>query len=75
VFDTASQTFALGRFQMTRLCKGFVKVYQCDVDKKLVLGGTLREKLTVMAAKKMFYFQQQVIAEAVCSAASKNIRA
>ena len=45
------------------------------MDKKLVLGGTLCENLTILAAKKLFYFQQQVIAEAVCSAASKNIRA
>ena len=45
---------------------------QCDVDKKLVWGGTLCKKLTVLAAVKLFYFQQQVTAGAVCSAASKT---
>ena len=45
---------------------------QCDVDKKLVWGGTLCKKLTVLAAAKLFYFQQQVTAGAVCSAASKT---
>jgi len=58
---------------MTRLCKAFVNACQCDVDKKLVCGGTLCKKLTVLAAAKLFYFQQQVTAGAVCSAAL-NIR-
>jgi len=49
-----------------------VNASQCDVDKKLVRGGSLCKKLTVLAAAKLFYFLQQVTAGAVCSAASKT---
>jgi len=42
------------------------------VDKKLVRVRTSCSELTVLAAAKLFYFQQQVTAGAACSAASET---
>jgi len=42
------------------------------VDKKLVWVGTSCRELTVLAAAKLFHFQQQVTAGAACSAASQT---
>ena len=73
VFDAVSQTFVLGRFQMTLSCKAFVNACYCRVHKYI-----LRNVFTDFTHNDVeiwrfllwdkYIFPWQVTASAVCSA-------